>query len=368
MYINSFTYINDKFISSLIEKFLNETSFAESKSQTFENLIDNMFKNLDLSIYINAFLESEKSNVDDNKWMSATSVCINQVIYTTFSNVGGIYYKLISTEFADNNKMNLINDFIRKYCHEKGIRVSLMNELMSNRNLLTNNVGSLMSEYLMREMNLKNSEQAQADVLFELHSKEMFNYNLPELGGNKNYFFEVNPGNGIGNIINNVLTYIPPTVLEETRIPAAIIVLDSEGLVESRNYVNIDVKPPKYLKPIFKTFRVRPASTINVNLDLVDENYSYSASVPNGFGTVIIEDQQLKYTAPSTALSQNVGVKLSLLWNNESIVYETVINFQIVTDGSDVDISDVENEFINLKNKVNSNTEEIENIKSELGI
>lgn len=368
MFINSFTYINDKFISTLIDKFLNETIYAESKSQTFENLIDNMFKNLDLSIYIAAFLDSEKNNVDDNKWMSATNSCISQTIYATFSNVGGIYYKLVSTDFSTNNKMMLINDFIKKYCQEKGIRTSIMEEIMANRELLTNTIGSLLGDALIKENNLKNEEKLQASVIFELNSKESITYTLPQLDGNKSYFFEVEPGYGLGIIQNNILTYTPPTVLEKTRISAEIIVLDSNGFIESRNYINIDVNPPKYLKPTFNTIRIRPSATISVNLEEVSENYSYSASVPTGFGSVLIENQQLKYTAPATALGQNVGVKLTLLWNNTNVVYETVINFQIVVDGSDVDISDVENEFTILKEKVNSNSEQIENIKNELGI
>lgn len=368
MFTNSFSYMDDKFIASLIEDFLNETTYAESKSLTFENLIDNMFKNLNLSIYINGFLDSDKNNIDDNKWMSATNVCINQVIYTTFSNVGGSYYKLVCTEFANNNKMILINDFVKKYCYEKGIRNSLMNDVLGDSELLVDNVGSLLSKALIKENELKSLEQSQATVIFEVYSKESITYNLPQLERNKNYFFEVEPGNGIGTILDNVLTYTPPTVLKESTIHAEIIILDSNGFIESREYFNITVKPPKYLKPTFKTVRVRPSSTTNVNLELVEANYSYRAYVPNGYGSVLIEDQQLKYTAPSTALSQNVGVRLELLWNDKNIVYETVINFQIVVDGSDVDVSDVDNEFKTLKEKVNNNASEIENIKNELGI
>ena len=364
MFTNSFTHIDDKFISSLIEKFLDETSFAESKSQTFENLIDSMFKNLDLSIYINAFLESEKVNVDDNKWMSATNSCISQTLYTTFSNVGGIYYKLITTEFATANKISLINDFIKKYCLEKNIRKSLMSGLLSNRDLLTDTIGNLLGGALREEDRLREEEKAAASIAFEVYSKEIVSYELPQLQDGKIYAFKNEAGEGVGNIIENRLEFRPPTVLEETSLYAEVLTLSADGVVEARNGFNIKVKPPKYLKPAYKTYRLRPTTELKVALEPVEGNYKYYASVPKGFGSVSIEDYMLSYTAPTTALAQNVGVRLALIWNEQTVVYDTVVNFSIVVDGGDVDTSDSGNAFTELKEKVDSTSIELENIKT----
>lgn len=364
MFTNSFTHIDDKFISSLIEKFLDETSFAESKSQTFENLIDSMFKNLDLLIYINAFLESEKANVDDNKWMSATNSCISQTIYTTFSNVGGIYYKLITTEFATANKISLINDFIKKYCLEKNIRKSLMSNLLSNRDLLTDTIGNLLGGALREEGRLREEEKAAASIAFEVYSKEIISYELPQLQDGKIYAFKNEAGEGVGNIIENRLEFRPPTVLEETSLYAEVLTLSADGVVEARNGFNIKVKPPKYLKPAYKTYRLRPTTTLKVGLEPVEENYKYYASVPKGFGSVSIEEYMLSYTAPTTALAQNVGVRLALIWNEQTVVYDTVVNFSIVVDGGEVDTSDSGNAFTELKEKVDSTSLELENIKT----
>lgn len=364
MFTNSFTHIDDKFISSLIEKFLDETSFAESKSQTFENLIDSMFKNLDLSIYINAFLESEKANIDDNKWMSATNSCISQTIYTTFSNVGGIYYKLVTTEFATANKISLINDFIKKYCLEKNIRKSLMSSLLSNRDLLTDTIGNLLGGALREEDRLREEEKAAASIAFEVYSKEIISYELPQLQDGKIYAFKNEAGEGVGNIIENRLEFRPPTVLEETSLYAEVLTLSADGVVEARNGFNIKVKPPKYLKPAYKTYRLRPTTTLKVGLEPVEENYKYYASVPKGFGSVSIEEYMLSYTAPTTALAQNVGVRLALIWNEQTVVYDTVVNFSIVVDGGEVDTSDSGNAFTELKEKVDSTSLELENIKT----
>lgn len=364
MFTNSFTHIDDKFISSLIEKFLDETSFAESKSQTFENLIDSMFKNLDLSIYINAFLESEKANIDDNKWMSATNSCISQTIYTTFSNVGGIYYKSVTTEFATANKISLINDFIKKYCLEKNIRKSLMSNLLSNRDLLTDTIGNLLGGALREEDRLREEEKAAASIAFEVYSKEIISYELPQLQDGKIYAFKNEAGEGVGNIIENRLEFRPPTVLEETSLYAEVLTLSADGVVEARNGFNIKVKPPKYLKPAYKTYRLRPTTTLKVGLEPVEENYKYYASVPKGFGSVSIEEYMLLYTAPTTALAQNVGVRLALIWNEQTVVYDTVVNFSIVVDGGEVDTSDSGNAFTELKEKVDSTSLELENIKT----
>lgn len=364
MFTNSFTHIDDKFISSLIEKFLDETSFAESKSQTFENLIDSMFKNLDLSIYINAFLESEKANVDDNKWMSATNSCISQTLYTTFSNVGGIYYKLVTTEFATANKISLINDFIKKYCLEKNIRKSLMSGLLSNRDLLTDTIGNLLGGALREEDRLREEEKSAASIAFEVYSKEIISYELPQLQDGKIYAFKNEAGEGVGNIIENRLEFRPPTVLEETSLYAEVLTLSADGVVEARNGFNIKVKPPKYLKPAYKTYRLRPTTTLKVGLEPVEENYKYYASVPKGFGSVSIEEYMLSYTAPTTALAQNVGVRLALIWNEQTVVYDTVVNFSIVVDGGEVDTSDSGNAFTELKEKVDSTSLELENIKT----
>lgn len=364
MFTNSFTHIDDKFISSLIEKFLDETSFAESKSQTFENLIDSMFKNLDLLIYINAFLESEKANVDDNKWMSATNSCISQTTYTTFSNVGGIYYKLITTEFATANKISLINDFIKKYCLEKNIRKSLMSSLLSDRDLLTDTIGNLLGGALREEDRLREEEKAAASIAFEVYSKEIISYELPQLQDGKIYAFKNEAGEGVGNIIENRLEFRPPTVLEETSLYAEVLTLSADGVVEARNGFNIKVKPPKYLKPAYKTYRLRPTTTLKVGLEPVEENYKYYASVPKGFGSVSIEEYMLSYTAPTTALAQNVGVRLALIWNEQTVVYDTVVNFSIVVDGGEVDTSDSGNAFTELKEKVDSTSLELENIKT----
>lgn len=364
MFKNSFSHIDDSFISSLIENFLNETEYAESKSITFESLIDSMFKNKDFPIYIEGFLSSDKNNIDDKKWMTATSRCIDQVIYTTFSNVGGTYYKIISENFANENKILLINDFIKKYCLEKSIRNSLMLVLMSNNNLLTDTIGKLLGDTLREEIRLREDDKNKAPVAFEVYSKEIISYELPELTNGKIYSFKNETGEGVGNIIDNKLEFRPPTVLEETNLYAEILTLNADGVVEDRNGFNIKVKPPKYLKPVYKTYRLRPSSTLKVGLEPVEENYKYYASVPKGFGSVTIEDYMLSYTAPTTALAQNVGVRLALIWNEKTVVYDTVINFSIIVDGSEVDTSDSGNAFTQLKEKVDNTSLELENIKT----
>lgn len=364
MFKDSFNYINDNFICSIINEFLNETKSAEIINQNFESLIDNMFKNKDLSIYIDGFLVSDKNNIIDSLWMKATSQCISDVIYTTFGNVGGYYYKILSTEFASNNKMSLINDFIKKYCEEKEIRLTLLNKVLSSNELLTSQIGDLLGGIYREESTLRNEEKASASIAFEVYSKEIISYELPQLQNGKVYSFKNSDGEGVGNIIDDKLEFRPPTVFNTTTLYAELLVVNEDGIVENRNGFNIKVKPPKYIKPTFKTYRLKPSSTLDIGLEPVEENYKYYVSVPKGFGEVSVDEFMLSYTAPTTALSQNVGVRLALVWNDKTIVYDTVVNFSVVVDDDDVDTSDSGNAFAILKQKVQTNTEALETVKN----
>lgn len=362
---NTLDYYTDPFIQELIEKYLLKTISAETMSKTFEVLINESFISLDTDTFINAFKSSNKDEIQDDKWREATTSVIDAREYTTYSNVGGKYYNLICIDFINQNKVILVNDFVKKFCKEKEIRDSLLNQILSAPQLLTVNVGDILGTAYREELKMREEDKLNATVAFEVYSKEIIEYELPQLTDGKIYAFKNDAGAGVGNIIENKLEFRPPTVMEETNLYAELITLNGDGVVETRNGFNITVKPPKYLRPTFKTYRLKPDSTLQIALETVEENYKYYVSVPKGFGTVTVEDYMLSYTAPVTSLAQNVAVRLVLTWNDKTIVYDTIINFNIVVDSEDVDSSDSSNAFMELKEKVASNAAEIENIKAQ---
>lgn len=350
-------------LKKLIESYFSKTDYAESIGKTFLALIDEIFINVgvdELKEYFNTF---DKSLIDDNRWLNATTNVINNREYTLFSNVGAEYFKKILEDFVSYNKNILINKFVIKYAKEKEIRDSILTKILSSPQLTTNTISELLGGALREENRLRDEYKAAATIAFEVYSKEIISYELPQLQNGKIYTFKNEAGEGVGNIIENRLEFRPPTVLEETKLYAEVLTLSADGVVEARDGFNIKVKPPKYLKPAYKTYRLRPTTTLKVGLEPVEENYKYYASVPKGFGSVSIEDYMLSYTAPTTALAQNVGVRLALVWNEKTVVYDTVVNFSVVVDGSEVDTSDSGNAFTQLKEKVENTSTELENIK-----
>lgn len=360
MSVSLFEYVTDAFLKKCLDNFLACTKSAERESRTFSQLIEANFKNLSEETYKVAFKETDKNKIDDNKWFAATTKCFKLLKYTTYSNIGAIYVSTYTDTFADENEPTLRQEFVRKFCLENNIRNSILNKILGYEGIDRDTVGSMLSGALSEEEKLVAEEKAKAEIIFEVYSREEAYYeNLPELLDGKYYNFVVEPGKGVGYVTDNKITYIPPTVNSITLIPACIMVLTRDGFIESRTYVNIKVKPVKYLAPVFKTYKVEQGTSIELNLGVVDENYHYIASVPKGFGEVKVDGYMLTYTAPITSLTQNVGVYLALIWNNTTTVFNTTINFRVQIDNIDVDSSEGDDFIANIKNTLSKQNEAI---------
>lgn len=359
---NMLEIYNDPSIQELITSFLAKTEFVESLNQSFPELIENLFINLEPEKLKTCFQAFDKNKIDDNKWVESTTTVINNRDYATFSNVGSVYFKKILEDFISYNKNILINEFINKYFKEKEIRASIMKELLNSPTILTSNVSELMSGSLRKELSYRKEELNNAEILIEVRSKESALYTLPHLPKGQLYQCIIEEGLGVINIVEgNIIEYTPPTVFDNKLVPFSLLAVDEDGLILSRNTFNIKVYPQKYFKPALKTYKLKPGTTLDIRLEEVVEPYNYVASVLEGFGTVEINNFFLSYTAPLSALSQNIGVTLSLYWNNKNKVYETIVNFNVVVSDEDVDQSDTVGDYQELSKQIDVLTKRLDN-------
>lgn len=362
---NMLEIYNDSSIQKLISEFLSKTEFIESLNMSFPKLIENIFLDVPGNRLKEYFKEFDKNNIDDNKWIDATTTIINNREYATFSNVGSIYFKKVLEDFIGYNKNILINEFISKYFKEKEIRNSILKELINSPLILTKNVAELLSGSLSKELSYRTEELQNAEIMFEVRSKETFSYSLPHLPKGQLYQCIIAEGFGVINIIDdNIIEYTPPTIFENKLIPFSLLVVDENGLIMSRNTFNIKVYPQKYFKPALKTYKLKPGSTLDIRLEEVVEPYNYVASVLDGFGSVEINNFFLSYTAPLSALSQNIGVSLSLYWNNKNKIYDTIVNFNVVVDESEVDQSDTVGDYQELSKQIDIINKRLENTEN----
>lgn len=353
---------SDPFIKKCIETYLSKTEYATTSNYSFNQLINEIFINIDRKTLIEAFKSYDNNNIDDMLWLKAGTSLINDKEYITYSNVGSQYYKSILIEFVGKNKALLINEFIIKFCKEKEIRQSIIKKVLITQNLENEVIGTILGKAYKEEIELSKEEREGNEVIFTVHSKEEIQYELPILTNGWYYYLKIEEGDGVGYVNNNIINYIPPVVPEKSIVHIQLAILNNDGIVESRNYYKIVILPQKYLKPIFNTYKMKPNTTIQVPLEPVEEGYSYNASVLNGFGEVELDGYTLNYTSPITSINQNVAVRLSLVWNHRNTLYDTVINFNILVSDEDVDITDSTTSMDVLNNKL----KELDNKLSEV--
>ena len=353
---------SDPFIKKCIETYLSKTEYATTSNYSFNQLINEIFINIDRKTLIEAFKSYDNNNIDDMLWLKAGTSLINDKEYITYSNVGSQYYKSILIEFVGKNKALLINEFIIKFCKEKEIRQSIIKKVLITQNLENEVIGTILGKAYKEEIELSKEEKEENEVIFTVHSKEEIQYELPVLTNGWYYYLKIEEGDGVGYVNNNIINYIPPVVPEKSIVHIQLAILNNDGIVESRNYYKIVILPQKYLKPIFNTYKMKPNTTIQVPLEPVEEGYSYNASVLNGFGAVELDGYTLNYTSPITSINQNVAVRLSLVWNHRNTLYDTVINFNILVSDEDVDITDSTTSMDVLNNKL----KELDNKLSEV--
>lgn len=353
---------SDPFIKKCIETYLSKTEYATTSNYSFTQLINEIFINIDRKTLIEAFKSYDNSNIDDMLWLKAGTSLINDKEYITYSNVGSQYYKSILIEFVGKNKSLLINEFIIKFCKEKEIRQSIIKKVLLTQNLENEIIGTILGKAYKEEIELSKEEKEENEVIFNVHSKEEIQYELPVLTNGWYYYLKIEEGDGVGYVNNNIINYIPPVVPEKSIVHIQLAILNNDGIVESRNYYKIVILPQKYLKPIFNIYKMKPNTTIQVPLEPVEEGYSYNASVLNGFGEVELDGYTLNYTSPITSINQNVAVRLSLVWNHRNTLYDTVINFNILVSDEDVDIIDSTTSMDVLNNKL----KELDNKLSEV--
>lgn len=367
---------SDPFIKKCIETYLSKTEYATTSNYSFNQLINEIFINIDRKTLIEAFKSYDNNNIDDMLWLKAGTSLINDKEYITYSNVGSQYYKSILIEFVGKNKSLLINEFIIKFCKEKEIRQSIIKKVLLTQNLENEIIGTILGKAYKEEMELRREEREENEVIFTVHSKEEIQYELPILNNGWYYYLKIEEGDGVGYVNNNIINYIPPVVLEKSIVHIQLAILNNDGIVESRNYYKIVILPQKYLKPLFNTYKMKPNTTIRVPLEPVEEGYNYNVSVLNGFGKVELDGFDLCYTSPITSINQNVAVRISLVWNHRNTLYDTVINFNILVSDEDVDISDsttsmdvlnnklkeLDNKLIEVDNKVNNVNEVVDKI------
>lgn len=353
---------SDPFIKKCIETYLSKTEYATTSNYSFNQLINEIFINIDRKTLIEAFKSYDNNNIDDMLWLKAGTSLINDKEYITYSNVGSQYYKSILIEFVGKNKALLINEFIIKFCKEKEIRQSIIKKVLITQNLENEVIGTILGKAYKEEIELSKEEMEGNEVIFTVHSKEEIQYELPVLTNGWYYYLKIEEGDGVGYVNNNIINYIPPVVPEKSIVHIQLAILNNDGIVESRNYYKIVILPQKYLKPIFNTYKMKPNTIIQVPLEPVEEGYSYNASVLNGFGKVELDGYTLNYTSPITSINQNVAVRLSLVWNHRNTLYDTVINFNILVSDEDVDITDSTTSMDVLNNKL----KELDNKLSEV--
>lgn len=361
-------YTEDKFLKNKIDFYLNKTSMGEIIPDTFNDFVLNTFVNLSKNELIEAFKLHNKDKIDNTRWASSTNELIVARDVLTFDNVGSVYYKNFASDFIRDNKSILIKDFITKYCKEKEIREEFMNVMLITENLETKVIGQLLSKALQDEYKKREEDTLSAEVLAEVNSRECVTYQLPNPPVNCKYQMRINGGNGYVDHITNLLTFYPPTVVSLTKIPFDLLVLNQDGIIVTRKPMVFNVKPVKYTAPAFKTYKVLQNTSISITLDHVIGNYKYVATVPKGFGTVEVKLDKLTYTAPVSALDQNVAVKLQLIWNDDTTVYETVINFRVVLDPELADVSEDNAAIESLSTRLNTAENKITELDANIKV
>lgn len=359
---------SDKFLKKCIDSYLAKTENGEFVNQSFTKLINDIFLSNDRKVLAEAFKEYDVSLIEDMLWMKAATTLINEKEYLTYSNTSAKYYNLLLTDFVDKNKMVMINEFIIKFCKERRIREKVIKEALLTPKIYEAIVGSVLIEALRKEKELIQEEERDLEVMFQVRSKEKYTYTLPSLPEGQTYFIKLDEGNGVAYIDEtNVFNYTPPTVATNTFVKAKIYVVNDSGITIRSYPFKIEILPQKYLRPIFNTYKLKPSTTISVQLEPVEEIYSYRATVDKGFGSLEIDDKfTLHYTAPSTRIVQNISVKLELMWNNSIKVYDSIINFNVVLGDGEVDVSENVSSIGLLKQEVESLLEELKKVDTKV--
>lgn len=341
---NILLYEKDLLIKCLIEEYLKETEYAETKNTTFSDLIDSYFKKVDNNTVLKYFNQLVCIDIDDDIWLNATTELLSTKEYPTHSNVGIKYYFLKILDFLNKNSQILINDFIIKYSEENGIREEIINDMLYKANM-NSIVGTIIGAGLRQELEIRKSEASTPTWEFYTYCKEIYQFVLPVLPGDELYNIVIKDNEGSYDLTGdrrNELNYIPPTVENDKIFMIEVQTLNSDFHIIKRQYIKVTVHAQKYKAPEFKTYKVEKLKSIKVRLPEVDENYKYSVDVPHGFGSASLETNPrfLTYTAPDVLQEQMVTVTLTLMWNDTLIVYSTPILFDIKLDGTDVDIDD----------------------------
>lgn len=341
---NILLYEKDKFIKYLIEEYLKETEYAETKNVTYSELIDKYFKIIDNELILKYFNQLLCGDIDDDIWLHATTELLTTKEYPTHSNVAIKYYFFKILDFLNKNTQILINDFIIKYSEEKEIREEIINEMLykSNANSI---IGAILGEGLRKELEIRKTEQSTPTWEFYTYCKEIYQFVLPVLPGDQLYNIVIKDNEGSYDLTGerrNELNYIPPTVSSDKIFMIEVQTLNNDFHIIRRQYIQATVHAQKYKAPEFRTYKVEKLHSIKVRLPQVEENYEYSVDVPHGFGTASLETNPgfLTYTAPDVIQEQMVTVTLTLMWNNTLILYSTPILFNVKLDGTDVDIDD----------------------------
>lgn len=359
---------SDKFIKKCIDTYLSKTESGEFVNQSFTKLINSIFLDNDRKTLAEAFKEFDISLIEDILWMKAANTLINDKEYLTYSNTGAKYYNLLLTDFVDKNKMVMINEFIIKFCKERRIREKVIKEALLTPKIYDAIVGSILIEALKKEKELIKEEEMNAEVMFQVRSKEKYTQMLPKLPEGQTYFIKLDEGNGIAYIDeNNVFNYTPPTVATNTFVKAKIYVVNDNGITIRTNPFKIEILPQKYLRPIFNTYKLKPGSTMSVQLEPVEDIYTYRATVDKGFGKLEIDDKfTLIYQAPDTRVAQNIAVKLELIWNDSIKLYESIINFNVILGDGEVDIAENVSSIGLLRQQVESVIDELKEVGNKV--
>ncbi len=72
---------SDPFIKKCIETYLSKTEYATTSNYSFNQLINEIFINIDRKTLIEAFKSYDNSNIDDMLWLNAGTSVINDKDY-----------------------------------------------------------------------------------------------------------------------------------------------------------------------------------------------------------------------------------------------------------------------------------------------
>lgn len=361
-------YEKDDIIRKSLISFLEYTTRAITSNITFDKLLQNSFVNYDKEVLVKEFL-NYKEPINDLLWLKAGNYTIDNREYITYSNVSAEYLKLILMNFIEENRSSLINEFIVKFCIENEIRDGIINKALLTEDKSNVIIGNLLGDAYRSELDIRNKEKEDAELLFTTRSKETYEHLLPELcEKDQAYVAQIDSGCGFVNIKNNIFEYEPLTTFKEESIYVTLLLVDKNtNRILNRKVYKIRVLPQKYFAPSFVTYRVKPGHSVDIQLQDVTDDYSYVASVLENQGNVNINDKfVLKYTAPNTLYSQNIAIGLKLLYMRKREVYNTIINVNIVVTEEDISSSETFDNFEKIDTKIAIISNEINKVNLEI--